>query len=187
MGFVGGLHGGPNTHTNSGTYQKKAGADGEDACEQGGLYFRVSAIPVAYGDRDVTAAARRGTRRSLVCVISCVVIAKSRGPGHHSPLQHTRAFFFVRIWKKRETFGMPHSSTYRRHIDDLSNRLIRPVFIPSVDVVYRGCGTSECTLRRTGASLSSSDERVLRRAQKIMERLHEDSGAIKGAILKHGV
>ena len=70
---------------------------------------------------------------------------------------------------------------------DLSDRLIRLAYIPSVvtDVSYRGCSTS--TLRPSGATLSSADERVLRRAQKIMERLRVDTSPIKEAILKYGM
>ena len=66
---------------------------------------------------------------------------------------------------------------------DLSDRLIelatmRPCV--SEEVAYRGSIASRATL-------TSSDERVLRRAQKIMERLRVDTTPIKEAILKYGM
>ena len=66
---------------------------------------------------------------------------------------------------------------------DLSDRLIelanmRPCV--SEEVAYRGSTSPRATL-------SSSDERVLRRAQKIMERLRVDTSPIKEAILKYGM
>ena len=65
---------------------------------------------------------------------------------------------------------------------DLSDRLIRLAHIPPIgeEVAYRGSVSYR-------TPLSSSDERVLRRAQKIMERLRVDTSSIKEAILKYGM
>lgn len=66
---------------------------------------------------------------------------------------------------------------------DLSDRLLQLAHVrpyAGEEVAYRGS-----ILPR--ATLSSSDEKVLRRAQKIMERLRVDTSPIKEAILKYGM
>lgn len=64
-------------------------------------------------------------------------------------------------------------------------RLLR--FLPNKDDgedQFRGCSGS-CSLGRPNATLSSRDERVLRDAQRILDRLKEDTRPLERALRKH--
>lgn len=50
---------------------------------------------------------------------------------------------------------------------------------------YRGCSECNISERSSTEKLSAVDEKTLRKAQKLLERLGEDTNACKRALLKH--
>lgn len=53
------------------------------------------------------------------------------------------------------------------------------------DDIFRGCRDCKLSSDPSPDKLSISDEKMLRKAQKLLEQLGEDSGGCKQALLKH--